>query len=197
MNHDEVSPENPQAASTQRRVARPVPATLPAVLLADVSDSMNTRDGAQPLRRIDRLAKVLEYLLTRLSVQALICFNDLPIEVPLLRRVGLPEPAGSTALHVALEHVGTLRPKPLRLIVLSDGMPNSVELALAWGRVLRPMVIDAYYLGPDAWERGLRFMADLAAAAGAGGRSGHFDLVDPVLLGTELHRRLLTGPQGR
>lgn len=189
-----------QASGATRRVARPIVAPLPAVILADVSSSMEERDDISgrerlPPRRIDRLARVLDYLLVRVRVRSLICFADLPHEIRLTGRVSLPEPAGSTALHVALEHVASLVPLPAKLFVLTDGMPNSVDWALDWARKLRPMVIDAYYVGPEGFDPALRFMADLAAAGGPGGRSGHFDMLDPTLLGSELTRRLLTGPR--
>lgn len=197
--------DSSRPVSQARRVARPVAQVSDAVILADISDSMNDRDGAPALgerprgtlgmpRRIDRLAKVLDYLLVRRRVRALYCFNDVPIEVPLTGRVVLPEPGGSTALHVALEFVGTLRPEPARVIVISDGMPNADWIALDAASLLRPMIIDAYYVGPEGFEAGTNFMARLSAMGGPGGRSGHFDLSDPALLGSELERRLLAGP---
>lgn len=175
-----------------RRVERRLTPAVGAVLLADISDSMNYRDsGGSGPRRIDRLAKVLDYILTRFRVQRLICFNDLPIEVELLGRVVLPEAGGSTALDVALEHVRGITPSPSRLIVISDGIPNHVERALQVARLLRPMVIDAYYVGPEAYDDGLRFMRQLAAAGAPGGQAGHFSLERPLLLGQEVERRLL------
>lgn len=181
-----------------RRIAPRMAAAADAVILADCSDSMNDRDGRagerMPLRRIDRLAKVLGYLLTRVRVRALLCFADLPVEIPLAGRVVLPEPSGSTNLAAALEHVAGLLPAPRRCIVISDGMPNNVTLALTAARRLRPMVLDAYYVGPDGVDYALAFMRDLSACGGPGGRSGHFDMLDPALLGSELQRRLLAGP---
>lgn len=180
-----------------RRVARPSLPVQDAVILADISDSMNTRDGSpgerMPLRRIDRLAKVLDYLLVRVRVRSLICFADVPVEVPLTGRVALPEPAGSTNLALALEHVAGLVPRPARVIIITDGMPNSMPLALSCARALAPTVLDCYYVGPEGFDVALRFVADLAASGGPGGRSGHFDMLDPVLLGSELHKRLLLG----
>ena len=182
-----------------RRVQRPASPIADAVILADISESMSERDGVRgermPLRRIDRLAKVLDYLLVRVRVRSLICFNDLPVEVPLVGRVALPEPAGSTGLDVALRHLKALVPRPAKVIVISDGMPNSVDDALATAHALYPTVIDAYYVGPDNLTAATGFMALLAAAGGPGGRSGNFDMLDPVLLGSELHRRLLLGPR--
>lgn len=199
MHENDSSGAASQALPAPRRVARPQGSVADAVILADISDSMNDRDGVggremMPLRRIDRLAKVLDYLLVRVRVRSLICFNDVPVEIGLAGRVALPEPGGSTNLGLALEFVGGLAPKPLRLILISDGMPNSVPLALEVARTLKPMVLDCYYVGPEGLDSALRFMANLSACGGPGGRSGHFDLFDPLLLGTELERRLLAGP---
>lgn len=196
MSHNDDPQTKPQA----RRVARPVPAVLPAVILADVSSSMEERDEGSPRheflspRRIDRLAKVLDYLLTRVRVRSLICFNDLPVEIALAGKIVLPEPAGGTNLHGALEYIAGLAPRPEKLFVITDGMPNNTELALEWAKLLRPMAIDAYYVGPEGFSVALDFMQALARAGGPGGRSGSFDMIDPVLLGQELQRRLLAGP---
>lgn len=197
--NDDVGSGAQEQPRLGRRVARPVAPMVGAVILADVSSSMEDRDGTQfgmsmPPRRIDRLAQVLDYLLKRVRVQALICFNDMPIEVPLLGRVVLPEPAGGTGLDVALEYVFGLRPRAERLFVLSDGWPNNPAKALGWAKRLRPMVIDAYYIGPDGLDAGAEFMRELAACGAPGGKSGHFDMFDPTLLGAELHKRLLAGP---
>lgn len=196
MTENDASSPGSQARIA-RRIQRPQAAVADAVILADLSDSMSYRDGTvgerMPPRRIDRLAKVLDYLLVRTRVRALVCFNDLPVEVPLMGRVALPEPAGSTALHVALEFVSDLKPRPRRCILISDGEPNSIEDALEQAKKLRPMILDCYYVGPESDAHALRFMADLAAAGGPGGKSGHFDMLDPVLLGSEVHRRLLLG----
>lgn len=193
--HDDVD-----GRTQGRRVARPVAPMMGAVILADVSSSMDDRDGSQfgmnlPPRRIDRLAQVLDYLLKRVRVQALIGFSDFPEEILLSGRVVLPEPHGGTGLDVAMEYVFGLRPRAERLFVLSDGWPNNPRKALEWAKRLRPMVIDAYYIGPDGLDAGAEFMRQLASAGGPGGKSGHFDMFDPTLLGSELHRRLLAGPQ--
>lgn len=198
-NHDDSQPGS-QALPPPRRVQRPQVPIRDAVIVADVSGSMDFRDGPvvsefSP-RRIDRLAKVLDYLLTRVRARMLICFNDVPIEVPLAGRVALPEPGGGTNLTLALDHVGCLVPKPQRVLVISDGIPDVDVTALQAARALRPMVIDAYYVGADDFGDAKKFMADLAAAGGPGGRSGNFDMLDPVLLGSELEQRLrLTGPR--
>ena len=195
--HTETKPAGATGPTGSRRVERRLAPQVGAVILADISSSMETqdqmgRDGfGMGERRIDRLARVLDYILTRYRVQRLICFHDLPIEIELVGKIALPEPAGSTNLTLALEHVRSIVPVPDRLILISDGIPNSPETALAVARLLRPMIIDAYYVGPDRDYGGGAFMNQLAACGGPGGRSGHFDMADPLLLGREVEERLL------
>lgn len=193
----QASPSTPMPRRVERR-GEPVTG---AVFLADCSFSMDERDGARGEfswsatgpRRIDRLAKVLDYVLRRVRLRALVCFSDVPEEVTLRGRVLLPEPSGGTALHLALDYVAAMVPPPERVIVLSDGSPNDVGLALTAGRRLAPMVIDAYYVGADGDRLALQFMADLAACGGTGGKSGVFDLAEPELVGAAVVLRL-TGP---
>jgi hypothetical protein len=182
-----------------RRVARSGEPETGAVFVADCSYSMDIRDGGADgmfgsgPRRIDRLAKVLDYVLKRVRLRSLVCFNDVPVEVELKGRVLLPEPNGGTALHLALDYVGVIAPKPLRCIVLSDGSPNDPGMALAAARSLAPMVIDAYYVGRDNDQIALAFMAELARCGGPGGKSGVFDLSETQLVAETVLLRL-TGP---
>lgn len=182
----------------QQRVVEPG-----SVLVADCSLSMSTVDGARgfggfaPIgakRRIDNLAKVLGYLLSRTRLQALVCFNDCPIELELQGRLVLPEPDGGTALHLALEYVGGLAPKPRRVIVLCDGHPNVPLWALDAAARLRPTPIDAYFVGEDGDAEALAFMEQLARAGGPGGSWGRYDMTETNLLGEELRLRI-TGPR--
>lgn len=163
------------------------------VLLADCSMSMSYHDQVgNPKRRIDGLADLLVYILQRTRLQGLVCFNERPIEVPLAGHIKLPEPSGGTALDLALWHIRGMVPRPTRVIVITDGEPNSEDLALAAARALQPMPIDAYYVGPEGNTPALAFMERLAKIGG--GRWGEFDLTEPMRLGEEIrlqitHRR--------
>jgi hypothetical protein len=189
MNNGQLG-SDPQARPPARRVERRGEPQTGAVFLADCSYSMEEVDGHGTDRRIDRLARVLAYILARTRLQALVCFNDIPTEAALKGRVLLPEPTGGTALHLALDYVGGIAPKPLRCIVLSDGVPNDVDLALAAARRLRPIVIDAYFVGADGDALALDFMRRLSACGGAGGAWGHFDLSETELVGAEVVLRI-------
>lgn len=163
------------------------------VLLADCSTSMLERDDPRnSKRRIDGLADLLVYILQRTRLQGLVCFHERPIEVPLEGHIKLPKCEASTALHLALAHVRTIVPRPTRIVLITDGEPNSEEQALAAARILQPMPIDAYYVGPEGNHVALAFMECLAKISG--GRWGEFDLTEPHLLGEEIrlqitHRR--------
>ena len=175
-----------------------------SVLVADCSLSMSWVDSPEgvyvtgapvgSMRRIDNLARVLAWLLSRTRLQALVCFNDAPYEVELAGRIRLPQPDGGTALHLALRHVAGLQPRPARVIVLSDGCPNVPEWALGEARALRPMPIDAYYVGPDGQSEPIAFMEQLAKAGGPGGRWGRYDMAEVAKVGEELRLRI-TGPR--
>lgn len=202
---DNGSPRDSSQALVLRRVVRPEEVPTGAVLLADCSYSMAMRDdavtgieswdGSGP-RRIDRLAKVLAYVLTYTRLQALVAFGDAPMELPVSGRVALPEPSGGTALDLALEHVARMRPEPVRVMVLTDGQPNSPEAALAAARLLKPAVIDGYYVGAEGDEVALAFLAELAACGGPRGKSGRFDLFSPLAVAETIRLRL-TDQRGR
>lgn len=159
-----------------------------AVLLADCSISMVMTDGGGSKRRIDRLAELIAYILMRTRLQALVCFNDRPTEIPLEGHLLLPEPAGTTALERALDHVRTIVPRPRSVIVVSDGQPNSETQALDAARALQPLPIDAYYCGAEGDQAALAFMERLATLNG--GRWGQFSLAEPLLLGEEIRRQI-------
>ncbi len=159
------------------------------VLLADCSYSMNDRT-ASGKRRIDHLAGVLGYLLSRVKLQALVVFNSIPVEIEIGPEVKLPEPDGGTALDLALMHVAAMPVRPERVIVLCDGYPNNAEAALRQARQLG-VPIDAYYCGDDDSGGGQAFLAQLAAAGAAGGRSGKYQFGDDAALGEVL--RLAAG----
>ena len=89
--HDDTSAPA-QEVRPGRKVARPTPTNSGAVILADCSSSMDTRDGPGGWsddpnipRRIDRLAGVLGYILPQVRLQSLVAFHDIPVEVVLAK----------------------------------------------------------------------------------------------------------------
>lgn len=202
---DNGSPRDSAQVPALRRVIRPEEVPTGAVVLADCSYSMAMVDdpvtgieawsGSGP-RRIERLAKVLAYVLTYTRLQALVAFGDAPVELPVSGRVALPEPAGGTALDLALEHAARMRPRPVKVMVLTDGQPNSPVDALRAARLLKPMVIDAFFVGAEGDVGALAFLAELAGCGGPGGKSGRFDLFEPLKVAETIRLRL-TDQRGR
>lgn len=151
------------------------------VVLADVSASMGDRAGSR--RRID----VLREALVGAPPARLIAFASEPIEIDEPAR--LPAPAGGTALHLALDLAATLR--PVRTLVISDGEPDSEDLALeAAERV--PGTIDVIYCGPEENQRARDFLARLARA-GAGRYTAHDLARRPEQLGPAVRALLGSG----
>jgi hypothetical protein len=159
-----------------------------AVIVLDVSGSMGfpvTFDK----RRIDVLRAILANILPSARDTHLIAFND---EVfPLEPRQAVPEPAGGTALHLALERVAAMRRD--HVIVVSDGEPNDKHAAIAAARRLGCR-ISTYYCGEETNRAAISFLRTLALCSRHGvGRAMLGDLRQPEKLAGEL-RLLLTGP---
>jgi hypothetical protein len=146
-------------------------------------------------RRIDILRDVLVMALADVPRARVIAFNSVPQELtglePHAANLNLPEPAGSTALHLALRLVGTT--KPDRIIVISDGLPDDRVAALRAARALNPVTIDALYVGPDDSSDALGFMQSLSLCGTGRGLVGIRSLRRPEVLAEEL-RVLLRGP---
>src|SRR6187401_1614750 len=106
--------------------------TKGAVLLCDTSASMGWQDTWTGKRRIDHLAEVLAYVLSKTKVQTLCSFNSLVREHKLTTSVSLEEPQGGTDLALALRWCrASVAPVPEQLLVLSDGQPNDPVDAVA------------------------------------------------------------------
>lgn len=161
---------------------------MSAVALVDTSGSMVQREGGR--RRIDLLADVLQQVLTADPAIRVITFGSVPEELTGVepnRR--LPEPCGSTALHLALERVAQ-GPHPSRLVVISDGSPDDPPAALVAAKALAPVIIDAYYVGPDDDRAAIGFMRALSLAGGRPGVAGLRSLARPDALAAEIRLRL-------
>lgn len=156
------------------------------VILIDASSSMDTPVMGGK-RRIDLLSAILENVLT--PGMHLVAFSD--TLVPLEPGQRLPEPGGSTAMHLALEHAATLSPKSV--IVISDGQPDDDKAALAAARALK-CIISTFYCGDESDRRAISFLRSLALCSRGGvGRPQIADLRKPEKLTGEL-RLLLAAP---
>ena len=157
-----------------------------AVLLCDTSASMQWQDTWTGKRRIDHLAEVLAYVLSRTKVQALCSFNNVVHEHKLVASVSLEEPQGGTDLALALDWVGGAQAPPEQLLILSDGAPNDEHLALyrmdalmaLWGRV----PVRCYFCGDDKDAHAKAFLARLAAMGGPGSGMEVHNLATPKRL---------------
>jgi len=127
------------------------------VVLADVSSSMAEMAGSKS--KIELLRAALE---TTAAGAKIVAFSSTAVEVAHASHI--PDPGGSTALHVGLELVASLRPE--RTLVISDGHPDDEKKALDAAERLAG-VIDVLYVGPDDDARAIQFMHRLARA-GAG-----------------------------
>jgi hypothetical protein len=164
-----------------------------SVVLLDRSGSMAGASGSQ--RSIDLAAEMLSRLLIECPTVRVVAFGSTVTELtglepgPSLR---LPEPGGGTRLDLAFDHIAGGK-RPRRIVVLTDGMPDDAEGALAAARRCAPVRIDALYTGRDGDWRALGFMRQLAMAGGPMGISGRRDLANPLALARELQLRL-SGP---
>jgi hypothetical protein len=158
------------------------------VILADISSSMDIPvQGGR--RRIDLLNRILKNVFVPGSGMHLIAFSDLV--TPLKPGQSLPEPSGSTAMHLALEDVARLSPK--RVIVISDGQPDDDKAAFTAARALS-CVISTFYCGDESDRRAISFLKSLALCSRGGvGRPQLADLRKPEKLADEL-RLLLAAP---
>lgn len=167
---------------------------MSVTILVDTSGSMATLEGTR--RRIDILRDVLVMALADAPQARVVAFCSIPMELvglePNITNLKLPEPAGSTALHLALNLAGR-RPKPARIVVISDGQPDDRLAALRAARELNPVRIDALYVGLDDDRDAIGFMQTLALCGKRGGTVGIRSLKQPEVLANEL-RLLLGGP---
>jgi Mg-chelatase subunit ChlD len=165
------------------------------VILLDTSGSMAfPESGGQ---RIDIATEILRLTLNKTPTARVVIFNALPMELvglgPTIGSLKLPPPDGSTALHLALNLIGKMTPKPTRVVVISDGQPDDGEAALRSGRALAPCAISAFHIGPDNDAVAIAFLRELASAGGVQGVSGVRSLTDPSALADEIVL-LLRGP---
>lgn len=141
-----------------------------AVLLVDVSSSMATHDSGEGDReaRVTVAAREVAKLQRRMPGKlAIVSFNNDADWDPAGR---LPEPSGSTNVAGALEYTRDLLGEGatgIKVVVISDGEPDSAEAALAEAALLKAAgaAINTVYCGPDHGH-GKAFLERLATFGG-------------------------------
>ena len=129
------------AAKMKRRFAD---ASLEVVVLCDLSSSMLDFIGNSGLRKYEHLAIALKDLMKSFPKVRLVVFNDLPRVLNVA--ADLPYPAGGTAMAKALHFIKKWKPR--KTILISDGLPDDEQAALAAADQLTG-AIDTIYCGPD------------------------------------------------
>ncbi len=127
------------------------------VILADVSSSMADMAGAR--RKIDILREALDNVRPSIPTARVLAFGSTVTDAP----ASIPDPSGGTALHLALDHAASYRPR--RTIVISDGEPDNEQQALDAAERLSG-TIDIIYCGLDGNRRAIDFMHRLARLGG-------------------------------
>ena len=139
-----------------------------AVLVVDVSSSMDARDAGNHERRVDVARREVAKIQRRQPGQlAIVSFSHDASWDPSGR---LPEPSGSTNLAGALEYTRELLgpgAEGIKVIVISDGDPDSQESAIEEGRLLKAAgaSISTVYCGSDHGH-GKAFLNRLASVGG-------------------------------
>ncbi len=155
-----------------------------AVILADVSQSMLTRDGGRR-RRVDILEDALRINLIDRPNALVVAFNSFPVAVA--PGGHLPEPEGGTALHLAIGAAAHYR--PLLTLIITDGEPDDEGAALLAAQNCTG-IINAIYCGPDDNIKAKNFLARLCAACG--GRMEHVKVAgSPAILTKAISRLTL------
>jgi Mg-chelatase subunit ChlD len=136
-----------------------------AVVLIDVSGSMDAPDSRDRRTRYDVALEELAALQQALPGKiAVIAFSSWPVFVP-----GGQPPflAGGTDLAAALQFakVADVPSGDMRFFIISDGEPDSRDVALAVARTYHNR-IDTIYVGPESYPLGRAFLQQLATASG-------------------------------
>ena len=134
------------------------------VIVADVSPSMETRDGGsrEGKTRFQLLKAALAGLPKAIKI---ITFSEIVKEVASADEVNFIEDLGGTALHLGIE--AAAKYKPVRTVIISDGEPNSEELARAAGDKITG-IVDVVYCGDPKNKHAREFLESLAKLAQGG-----------------------------
>jgi predicted metal-dependent peptidase len=107
-----------------------------ALVVLDRSGSMAGTNDSR--RSIDLAGEMLSRLLIECPNVRIIAFGSTVEELTGLEPgpgLRLPEPGGSTALHLAFDCIAASK-RPGRIVVITDGMPDDAEAALIAARRL-------------------------------------------------------------
>lgn len=135
-----------------------------ALIIVDVSGSMAAKDSRGGQSRYDVALEELKSLQARLPGKcAIVAFSDTTLFVP----GGVPPLLGAgTNLRGALQFARVADVPDMRFVVISDGMPDDQDGALAEAAKYRAH-ISTVYVGPETdHEGGRAFLAQLAAKSG-------------------------------
>ena len=133
------------------------------VVLVDVSSSMEAMDGPGGKSRYDTACNELAALqndmpgkiaVIAFSQQTVFCPNGTPLNM-----------GGGTDLAGALKFAKVADVPNMRLIVVSDGQPDSPSAALALAKDYQNR-IDTIYCGPELSPSGREFLIELAKQSG-------------------------------
>lgn len=129
------------------------------VLLCDVSGSMD--ESASGRKKIEHLREAVGSVLPNCPGARIITFASAALDIPTPGQI--PEPSGGTAMHLGLDAAALSFPR--RTVVISDGLPDNQESALAAAERLTG-TIDVIYCGPDSDADAIAFMRRLARVGG-------------------------------
>jgi hypothetical protein len=143
-----VTLKNSLTALAQSRKQRPI-------ILLDISGSMGEAANGEA-RKIDLLRELV------FSLREKTTFDQAVFDTGVEWTDDVPEPRGSTALHLALDEAA--QRKARRYVLITDGQPDSQELAMeAATRLGAPL--DVFYVGPAEDMYAQQFLHKLATAA--------------------------------
>ena len=127
------------------------------LFLLDISGSMGERSGEK--RKIDHLRSVM----TPYTDAKMVCFSSNISKVSDAKFI--PDPDGGTNLAKAFKYIKTdVIEKPERVVLVSDGQPDSEKDALEQAKILS-LPIDIIFIG-EKESKGYDFMQRLASATG-------------------------------
>lgn len=191
MSRDIAHPLASIVAAARKRLPQDTGATVRAeqrrnrprrhVVLADVSSSMAEPAGRR--RKID----ILQDALATPAGSEIVAFGG--GVTPLRAGQMLPEPSGSTPLHLALEHCAQICATDI--LVVSDGHPDDARAALAVADRLHAR-IDVIYCGPETDHAGIDFMRRLARGGGA---ARHSNMAQPQAVIEAVRALMIEGPK--